>query len=111
MDSEYVGGSWDDSLAYFESAAGSEADSTTATRSALGFGFETSSDSATEGCFQPTTSQSIEGNFQHYVHLLRSMYTANEDTSSGNARRPQICNTGLIPDLVLPLVQSLLLIP
>ena len=69
MKSESAAGS----LADFESAAGYEANSTTAVGSTLGFGFGTGS--ATEGCFWPATSQSTEGNFQHYARLLHSMYT------------------------------------
>ena len=54
-------GSLADSLADYEFAARSEADSTMVARSKLCFGFGTSY--GIEGCFQPTTSQSIEGKF------------------------------------------------
>ena len=81
---------------------GFESDSATIASSVLGFGFGTSS--ATEGCFWPATSQSTEGNFQHYARLLRIMYTTHEDTPSGSAQILHRCNTRLILDLVLPLV-------
>ena len=68
----------------------------------LGFGFRTGS--ATVECFWPTTSQSTEGNFQHYAHLLCNMYTMHEENPSGSAQILHMCDTGLILDLVLPLV-------
>ena len=90
---------------------GSKSDSATVVGSVLGFGFETGSDSATKGCFQPATLQSNEGNFQHYARLLRSLYTANEEAPSGSAQILHRCNTRFILDLVLPLVRILLLVP
>ena len=59
VDSGSVIGSWDDSLADFDSAM--------TIGSVLGFGFGTGS--ANEGCFRPANLQSTEGNFQHYAHL------------------------------------------
>ena len=84
-------GSWADSLDDSKSIVGFEADSASAIGSALGFCFGTGF--AIEGCFQPATSQSTEGNFQHYAHLLCSMYTTNEDTPFGSARILHRCNS------------------
>ena len=88
---------------------GSESDSAMVDDYVLGSSFEIGSDSITEGCFWFSTSLSIEGNFQHYARLLRSMYTKNEDTPSSSAQILHRCNIGLILDLVLLLVRSILL--
>ena len=39
--------------------------------------------STTKECFQPTTLQSAEGNFQHYARCSHNMYTVHGDTPAG----------------------------
>ena len=57
--------------------------------------------STTKECFQPTTLQSTEGNFQHYAHWPHSMYIVHEDTPFDSAQIIHRYNTGLILNLVL----------